>query len=1152
MRRLVAIFVTLCVMLCAVPQAALAQQDDAGSIRIVVHDDTGKVPLALARVVLDGPVIASELTSAQGEVLFTDVPDGIYRARIAKSGYQPITSSAFEVVNGRAVTISVTLALATDLKIIGTVTAHSSASVSATSISNDSAQRKLSTDLADALNKLSGVTVQTSSDDSDAQQTISLEGHDASQTQLTLDGIPLNAPGSAGNIGAFATDLFSGASVRTGPQVGGLGGGVNFTTLQPTLSWNSYVTLGAGSNGRYNYGFSETGSDGKLGVALETTFRENTSLVDGLYYLDASGLAYDHNGDSAISGNFARLRYQFGDNQTLSATFLSSVRDTSLVCLRIQNDIPCGYGPGNYTDGSVQLYSLTDDALVGETSVQATLFSTTSTNLNDEIDRFIDGIAAPTGFSGLSQSRGFSINATLPAALRHTVSVQAYGTWGDTNSYPLVTQAEPFYTSAQTSNYSALQISDAIHSNDKLTLNGSFGLSSATGANASGIGTIGFTWRPTRRDTYTASYAVGGSAAASSRSTILTDPGSLRFTCDGADSVASGSAPGESPGQSSSISERVGYTRTLVGGSVSIQAYRQVQNDVLLPTQVNGTILEANGTISPAYLAAAQLLYQSPAGCSSSLPLAASQLYFSTPISGVQRVYEGGSLTGYATLGGLVIQPFWNVTVSKVLSNSPYINNPYSITISGQQVPNVPQQRGGIVLDYKARRSSVEFLADAQYTGRNNQNNLPAYTQFDAGVSTLLDRGTLTFAASNITNVYGGTFASTVNAVPYQTQNGMIIPTIARPLTPRTYSATYSFKFGPGATNTFATLPTRGGRGGGPGGGGGEGGPEGGPPGGGPGGGGNGGGGFRNLITPIPTSPPADPLGVQTNSQLCTGDSLVAAQKLSSELKAYVAQIEAAKTAAGYPASMPPPVLDDATVTYHGLGATYALSIAPKTPNAAQTGTLASTLVNNPSPSPSPGAQGARGRGGAFRVFFGCLALHSAQPADITSRNLYAPPSGATFGAPQITFMPSVGLYVQLRAQQAGQESFRVYALPSTPPKNPFEVRTTAAECTPDLRNAATESLGELRAFFENGSKPATWTITQHTSKAGTWYALAPGDASVVVALISCGRVAAATPADLVAKGWDGMLVPQLNYAKPLGLYLIRPQPPQPRPSPSP
>jgi hypothetical protein len=253
LRRGVAATLSLLMLLAAMTSRAPAQSD-AGEIDIVVIDATTKQPLELARVLLDGPVITSELTGKNGKVVFTDVPDGIYRARIVKRNYESLTSASFEVLDGRLVTVNFALAIANGgLKVIGQVTAKSTATISSSSIDQNSPQRRLSTDLADALNKLSGVTVSTSSDDSDATQTISLEGHDPSQTQLTLDGIPLNAPGSTGNLGAFATDLFQGASVHMGPSLGGLAGSVNFSTLQPTLSWITQLQTSMGSYGRWNY-----------------------------------------------------------------------------------------------------------------------------------------------------------------------------------------------------------------------------------------------------------------------------------------------------------------------------------------------------------------------------------------------------------------------------------------------------------------------------------------------------------------------------------------------------------------------------------------------------------------------------------------------------------------------------------------------------------------------------------------------------------------------------------------------------------------------------------------------------------------------------------------------------------------------------------
>ncbi|MGC2242083.1 MAG: hypothetical protein WBA06_00510, partial [Candidatus Aquilonibacter sp.] len=319
-----------------------------------------------------------------------------------------------------------------------------------------------------------------------------------------------------------------------------------------------------------------------------------------------------------------------------------------------------------------------------------------------------------------------------------------------------------------------------------------------------------------------------------------------------------------------------------------------------------------------------------------------------------------------------------------------------------------------------------------------------------------------------------------------------------------------------------------------------------------------GGGGFRPQ--PLPSSAPANPLDVSSDDTRCPADAHVTALQLSNELKAYVAQIEAAKTSAGYPATMPPPQITDATVTYHGMGSTYALSIQPHFQAQTAALRLASEVLAAASPSPAPrqGSQGGGrgggnrvgGGGGQFRVFFGCLTLHVAQPDEVTAQHLYTP-SSTLFGAPQITFMPSVGLYAVARQPQAGQESFRVYTLPSAPPKDPFEVRT-APECTGDLKNTATEALTELRAYFTSGTAPHLWTIAAHTAKNGTWYSLVPGDPTLVLPLLFCGRVAAAEPLDVVPKGWDGAMQPNLNYNAAWGLYLIRQPPRAPNPNASP
>ncbi|MEO7203281.1 MAG: hypothetical protein ABI431_10060, partial [Candidatus Tumulicola sp.] len=89
MRRIIAAAFAACLAFTSLPAAA---QSDSGQISIVVTDAQTKQPVGLARVLLDGAVITSELTGKNGKVIFTDVPDGIYRARIVKRGYHSLTS----------------------------------------------------------------------------------------------------------------------------------------------------------------------------------------------------------------------------------------------------------------------------------------------------------------------------------------------------------------------------------------------------------------------------------------------------------------------------------------------------------------------------------------------------------------------------------------------------------------------------------------------------------------------------------------------------------------------------------------------------------------------------------------------------------------------------------------------------------------------------------------------------------------------------------------------------------------------------------------------------------------------------------------------------------------------------------------------------
>ena len=80
---------------------------------------------------------------------------------------------------------------------------------------------------------------------------------------------------------------------------------------------------------------------------------------------------------------------------------MNSTRNTDVVCLRYNGDpattLPCGYGPNNTNASNVQLYSLTDTALLGATQLQARSFRCDSSNLLNELARYVNGLPSPSG-----------------------------------------------------------------------------------------------------------------------------------------------------------------------------------------------------------------------------------------------------------------------------------------------------------------------------------------------------------------------------------------------------------------------------------------------------------------------------------------------------------------------------------------------------------------------------------------------------------------------------------------------------------------------------------------------------------------------------------------------------------------------------------
>lgn len=950
---------------------ALAQSD-TGEISISVVDAKSSDPVANARTILIGPTTASSLTTAAGAIHYTDVPAGIYRVRVFRTGYDSGHSKDFEVLGGRAVAVQVELAPSAQpgLKVIGTVTARSRVTVTSNDISDTSAVRRISDSLSDALDKLAGVSVTQSSSDPDAAVTVSLRNHDESQTAITLDGIPLGPSGSSVNLRAVNTDLFSGATTNFSPSAGSLGGAVNFRTLQPTQTWQGKFSGTTGTFDRSNYQVATTGSFGKLGIAAQHTWRGANAPLTFQDYLDQSGLTYDHGGESRNLGDFLKFRYNMNDRMTFSGTALSSNNAFSSLCTQYITIVPCGSGPGNGTSGHFGFAYGTLQALVGTVATQVSVFTNANRSESDFLNRYVVGQPRPSQSEQLSNAHGISYSASIAHA-RHTITLSG-NTYASTNeSRPIVGSAfvTPFTTSASSTTE---QFSDVLKANDKLSLNARLSLASTSGVGSGILGGLGASWRPQAGDSFDGSLSFGSSQPGTNVNKSFSDPVTARYDCTAGTAVVSG--PGDSPGHQSALNFDLAWTHQMKFGSVTVAAYRQRQSGQLINALVSAAS-EPSGYFPNGYLGAIGSQFQLPLVCGAAATLAPSGIYIVQPIGGTERTYAGFDLSARIALGrNAVVLPTYSSSAAVLTSADQRLLGATSTSIVGAQLPGRPVHRAGLTIDALHPKSGTEFLVNAQWTGANNFQNLGSYIVANAGISHNMGPGRLTLFENNVFNTDAGKFTTDAYAQPIRLSNGTNLSVAAIPLTPRTIALSYSFTIGgprppaslspasliPAASKTVAGSPSSGG-------------------------------GPRGLqIRPVPPPAGVDPLSVAADRESCTADARKVAEPLLDALKRYVAAYEAKSTVTD---------IESVTVTSHPIVAgalPYYLELRPKFAGAA------GASAGSRGPSGSPGGSGFGGRGegnpgeGPFQPPAG-VPPSGARPAGGPSQGGQPPPQFRTF-----------------------------------------------------------------------------------------------------------------------------------------------------------
>ncbi len=986
--------------------AGAQSSDSTGIIQITVKSAAGAAALPDARVFLIGPTVASALTNKSGIVKYTDVPSGLYRVRVGKSGYAGVTSAQFEVLGQKQVDVSFSLAPpeprpgqpgtpaqtaasaapstsstnTSGLKVIGSVRAR--VTVTTTDVDQNSAVRRISDSLLDALGTIGGVDVTQDSNDPDAPQTISLRGHDESQTAITLDGIPLGAPGQAVNLRSVNSDLFSGAGVSFGAQAGALGGSVNFRTLQPTQTWQSQLASSYGTFDKYNYQIGETGSLGKLGIAALYTKRAGNNPLTFQDYLDQSGLDYAHGGETANVGDYLKLRYALSDRTTLLFTALQNNQSTSSLCTSDVTPLPCGIGPDNGTSGKFGLVYGTVQSLIGDTAVQLTGYVNDNRSFTDDLDRYIDEVDPLTGAYGpvlspsASQSstlaRGIAASATLTRD-KHTITLTGSTYAGTTTFTPLAGGQGFVVPGIDAVSSRQAQLSDSFKVNDKLTLGPNLSYAGTTGAGHSLLGGFSAAWRPQSSDSYNASVSYGSSQPAAGIIRSYSDPQAARVNCLAGTAQVNG--PGAQAGPQSAASYDLSWTHQWTHGQFSLSTYRQTQANQLVNATLTASALgldDPNDPFNQAY-------YQAVTGYYSDVcpGFPAPAVYVSQQVAGTTRAYQGYTATANLGLGkNVVVIPSYTTSGADVIAANPQYLGAGSTLILGQQLPGRPIHTGNLTIDALYAPAQLELLANAHYVGANNNQYIAPYTLVNLGLSHPLGLGRITLFASNLFNTESGFFSTEQYAVPIPLAGGGSLLQAARPNAPRQYTVTYSFNTGarPGAgfaraRGSAQTTAAASGQAAQP----------------------RGGLGFGQLKF-VPPPAGVDPLTVATSRTECTADLQPQAQTILAQLRA---------AAAAYAAGTPLPAVTGLTVTPNGdPKGTWWLTLGPDIPESA--------LPQRP-----PGAAGSPGgeRRGGFGGPRGEGGPGGFQP------QVVVPPSQGAQPRPQFT--PSPQLIAALQPYRA-------------------------------------------------------------------------------------------------------------------------------------
>lgn len=779
--------------LAAVTAPVAAQSQEPGTIIVTVIDAVTKKPIDNAQVfLLGGDTPQSSLTNLKGLLIFDGIQPGSYRVRVDAEGYQQ-TNTAVEIYEGQRVHVDVALALSVPLKTIASVVSKGSVvNINVEEANAQSAQRRISQTLSDALNKLAGVSVNNELYGAGSSFNVSLRGADASQTGYNIDGIRIN--GAAAQAIGGMQDLFSGASVNFAPSAGNSAGTINFNTLQPSKAWNYGFNGAIGNYSRTLGVWWATGGFGKASFALAHSGGGQVGPLNGTLYQDQTGATYMHSGGFSRDANLVKLSLALSPVSTFKYALLGGVFNSTSICSNATTILPCSYGPDNVNRTDSEFQTITFSSLLGHVQFNTDASFGKFKIVGDEPARAVNGIVIPLFSDSVTPFGNFDMRFSSTAR-RHTLTGGYFG-GSQTTTYTSTFNGLQTVQSTLATRYASTYLSLRSKASDRLTFEHAISQSSATNSVPALEFYEDLTWQPAVADVFEAGFGVGSASGFGGFSPTLGDAFSADYDCFNHSVFVQG--PSDQPGPQSSTTYNLAWRHTMRGGFVNISLYRNhfVGQDQrgAVPIGAEPSSLFPNGSLSD-YLASLQQVWSRPGVCGS-VPFDPSAVYISQTMSGLTQVTQGFSVTGQIPLGkNLTLFPTYATTNAYYSALDPRLLGPNSYYGIGLQVPRVPLHKAGLIIDGVVPHTPFEWLADAEFTSANNQQNLPAYTVYNAGVVVKLPRGSLSFLAANIFGTHTALFSTYEAINPMPLQGGGTFAFSTTPLPPRSITLQYQIRW---------------------------------------------------------------------------------------------------------------------------------------------------------------------------------------------------------------------------------------------------------------------------------------------------------------------------------------------------------------------